>query len=67
MSWHHKKSLSNRDQRLLKAFGRGKHAAEDYQPRSVNPHDPSSYPYAAWDAGWCEGEEVYSLPEVGAG
>lgn len=56
------RGLSNRDRSPLKAFGRGKMASDNWEPRSVNPHEPSGAPYAAWDAGWCEGEDVYSLP-----
>jgi hypothetical protein len=50
---------SNLDRKLLKAFGRGKMASDNWELRSANPHQPSSAPYAAWDCGWCEGEDVY--------
>jgi hypothetical protein len=57
------RDLSNLDRKLLKAFGRGRHASEMEMLRSENPHHPSGAPYAAWDCGWCDAEELYTVPE----
>jgi len=55
------KGLTNRELRIVKAYGKGRAAQEVHALRSENPHLPSNEEfYWAWDAGWCWDEIAYT-------
>lgn len=53
-------ALSNRERSLVKAYGKGRTAAELDRLRSENPYQPSNADhYAAWLCGYDEDNPVY--------
>lgn len=56
------RGITNRERKILRAFGQGRAASEQWRLRSENPYSPSNADlYDSWNAGWGEDEVAYTV------